>query len=289
MKTKDYNPDHIKLEGLGVAKRKNIFRFIVIIIGGLAMLKKILAVAVVLVVACCVIWIVSASPNEVPAPLIPKEKLQQYGYVQIDEKESDIKILDFPEVILIQHLVVYENSQVREDLKRKTLGMVDESVVLFFAVRADIVPDVDNLPLLRDYVMKIAKESAKEYFEQELRNYGLTNIQLVEEREIIVNTGEKAKVFVYSAEYKIPELSFQLTQDKRISLDAGSLKVAGILAVWHHGDYIIIAGGAYPAENYLKTFKERITEAIEVTIKINLGFQPEKYEEEIMGSIKSTE
>ena len=253
------------------------------------MLKKILAVFVILVIGCCVIWIVSASPNEVPAPLIPKEKLQQYGYTLIHENETESKIVDSPEVVVIEHLLIYENSRVREDLKRKTLGMVDESVVLFFAVRADVTPDLDNLPILKNYVMKIAEESAKEYFEEELSKYGLNNIRLVEEHEMTVNTGEKARVFVYSAEYKIPKLSFQLTQGKSVSLDAGSLKVAGILAVWHHGDYIMIAGGAYPAENYVKTFNEKLTEAIEVAIKINLGFQPEEYEEEILDLIKSME
>jgi len=255
------------------------------------MQRKILVVFAVLVIVIAggVIWVVSANPNEVSAPLIPKEKLQQYGYVQIDEEETDKKISDFPEVILIQHLVVYENSRVREDIKRKTLGMVDKSVMLFFAVKADIAPDLDNLPLVKDYVMKEAEKTAKEYFEQELKKYGLTNIQLVEEREIIVNTGETAKVFVYSAEYEIPPISFDLTHDRTISLEAGSLKVTGVLAIWHHGDYIMLAGGAYPGENYVKTFRERITEAIEVTVNINLGLQPEKYEKEIMDLIKSTE
>jgi len=49
--------------------------------------------------------------------------------------------------------------------------MVSESVVLFFAVRADVTPDLDNLLLLKDYVMKKAEESAKEYFEEELSKY----------------------------------------------------------------------------------------------------------------------
>ena len=252
------------------------------------MLKKILTAFFILVIGCCVIWAVSASPNEVPAPLVPKEKLQQYGYARIDEDETETKIWNSPEVILIQHLTIYENSQVREDLKRKTLGMVSESVVLFFAVRADIAPDVDNLPLVKGYVMKEAEKNAKDYFEQELGKHGLTNIRVVEEREVTVNTGEKARVFVYSAEYKIPPISFDLAQDSSISLDTDSLKVAGILAVWHHGDYIMLAGGAYPAENYVKTFNERITKAIEVTVNINLGLQPEKYEKEIMDLIKST-
>jgi len=156
------------------------------------MLKKILAVFVILVIGCCVIWIVSASPNEVPAPLIPKEKLQQYGYTPIHEDEIESKIIDSPEVVVIEHLLIYENSRVKEDLKRKTLGMVDESVVLFFAVRADVTPDLDNLPILKNYVMKIAEESAKEYFEEELSKYGLNNIQLIEE------TLEKKREYLFT-------------------------------------------------------------------------------------------
>jgi len=61
-----------------------------------------------------------------------------------------------------------------------------------------------------------------------------------------------------------------------------------MIAIWRHDDYIMVAGGVYPAEDYHRVFSEKLSEAIEVTVRINLGINPERYELELKDLIKST-
>ena len=55
----------------------------------------------------------------------------------------------------------------------------------------------------------------------------------------------------------------------------------------HDGRDAFVAGGAYPASNYEQTIQRTITEAIELTLEIDLGLSPSAYESELISLVQS--
>jgi len=59
--------------------------------------------------------------------------------------------------------------------------------------------------------------------------------------------------------------------------------------VWNAGDYVVVAGGAYPGENFATTTEKDLSEAITVTVDVDLGLAPSEYEQEVRGLMAATE
>lgn len=228
---------------------------------------------------------VSAAAS-LPAPSVPGEKLASGGWVRTDQRRETVfeeEVAPGTTVAADAHTLTYEDEVLRTDVEEKTLGNIAFAPSSFFASRLDFSPPIDDVPneTARKKVQDRVKEHANEEFAKRLREYGLTDVARVETTEIEVDTGETAALYRYEATYAFDDITFTVEGGPSITIPGDSLAIDGWLAVWRRGDSNRIAGGGYPAENFANTIERSLTEAIDVTVSIDLGLTPDAYESEL--------
>lgn len=231
--------------------------------------------------------------TQIPAADLPSEYLNQNGWRKTADRTGQVfeenYLAGLVTVTANQHTVIYEDQQLQITVKERTLDNVDTTLRTFFATRTDLDPNLDNLPLGvgLGQILDKTKSSAKDSFEEQLRNAGLSGVSVGGEESLKVVTGETAGLFTYDAQYRYESIRIPVPEADNITIPAGSLTITGLLAVWHHGDYILVSGGVYPAEDFEERVSTEITEAITVTVDIDLGFRPARYKRDLLQLMKS--
>ena len=194
-------------------------------------------------------------------------------------------------VTATQQTVLLENAELRTELSEKTLGGLDAQLSIAFATRVDIDPGLDQLPggLGRGQLMSQLEDSAVNGFKSQLSSSGIEDVEAVGETTITTDDGTDVTATEYEGVYAFDAISFDVTDDKSITLEGDELVVTGWLATWHDGVGPLIAGGVYPGENFVKSVEEALTEGITVRLDVDLGFEPASYEEEVLDLVGSVE
>lgn len=218
-----------------------------------------------------------------PAPSIPQSMLDDGGWEQYDERVETVFERTFVGVTVTAeaHTLQFEDVALRTDVREKTLGTIDARLAVLFASRIAISPNLSSLPGARGQVLDQVESSARQQFEAQLSAAGLQDVNQSSTGSLSVDTGESARLTEYAAGFPFDGASFPVTGDASVSLPGGSIGVAGLLAVWQHGDYVLLAGGAYPAENYADSVSESLSEAITVSVDVDLGLTPDAYRSEV--------
>lgn len=246
------------------------------------------------VLAGCATPSSSSGSRQVPSADLPEGQLTENGWEMIAEQEEHV----FDEEYLAgtisvsanQHTVIYEDKQLRNTVQERTLGNLDTALKTFFATRVDINPDLNSLPLGIGVseVVDNARDNAKTSFEKQLKNAGLTNISETGTSELQVDTGETAELIRYSASYQYNSIPVAVPEADDIVISSGQLLVSGLLAIWPHKESVLIAGGAFPSQDFEESAGTNVTDAIRVTVSIDLGLRPLQYRQEILGLIQAT-
>ena len=236
---------------------------------------------------CATLADASVSP-----PNVPEDDLKSKGWTQVDSTQDTILEESYGPVTLTAkaYTVIYSNTALRERVKEDSLGKVDSRLALFSATRIDFSPDLGDLPggVGRKEVMDKIEENARDRFRSRLKDAGLEEVTRTDTGSFDVNTGESASLTEYEATYDVPTFDFAIDANNTVSIEGQSLTVNGALAVWHHGDFSIVAGGAYLGENFTKSTTKHPSDAITVSVDVDLGFEPETYRENVHGFIKQT-
>lgn len=227
-----------------------------------------------------------------PAPRLDEDLLSSGGWKQIDQNEETVfeKSYSGFTIEAHAHTLVYEDAELRGDMKEKTMGAVASPLSILFATRIDFSPSLNNLPggIGQDKIASAVRDNAQEDFEKRLKENGLTDIKETGESTLTVDTGEEADVVELSAVYSVDDVDFQLPEgDESVTIEGASLTVDAFLAAWNHGEYTLLAGGAYPAENFARSVSKDVTEAINISVDVDLGLTPEKYASETTEIVKS--
>lgn len=216
----------------------------------------------------------TTAAGSVAPPEVPESKLQAGGWVKRDEQQGTIFERDYGPVTVTatSARATYEDAALRKSVSEQALGMVDGPLSTFFAARIDFSPDLDDLPMGagREQLLDAVETQSKAEFEAQLESVGLENV-----RED--GTGSLS----------VGDMQFPVTEEETITIESQTLTVAGLLAVWHHGDAVLVAGGAHPAENFANQTTHDLTDAISVTVDVDLGLTPEAYEEELLAIVKA--
>lgn len=186
-----------------------------------------------------------------------------------------------------QHLIQYQNVALREKIKEGTLDRIDRPVALMFASKINFNVPIDEFPVVMDSVVSEVRKKAKEELKDKMRNNGIEDITQVDSLSITIDTGESTNLLVFEGAMDVGEVNFEV-KGTNFSFSGGSLPVKAYLATWKHGGYILTAGGLHPSQNYTKSISKKITEMIDISVNIDLGLEPSKYESEIISQIKST-
>ncbi|MGB9987230.1 hypothetical protein [Salarchaeum japonicum] len=236
---------------------------------------------------CSTLAKASVSPPDVPA-----DAMQNAGWEQTDSNQRTLIEQSYGPVTFTAkgYTTTYTDSALNSRIQDATLGRVSGRLALFSATRIDFSPDVAELPggVGREEVLNEVEASAREQFRDRLTEAGLTDVQRAGTEWFDVDTGESASLTKYEAAYEVPTFEFPIENGDTVTIDGGTLPVRGDLAVWHHGDYALVAGGAWVDENFARSVSQDVSEAITVSVDVDLGLEPETYREEIHGFMRQT-
>jgi hypothetical protein len=230
---------------------------------------------------------------ETPAPAVPQQRLDEGGWVETGETSGTVLGRSYGPVTLeaVSHALRYVDQGLQTQVTDRTLGQIETALAVFFASRVDFSPNLDNLPggVGQQEIVDQVRASSREQFEQQMRDQGLTDIEQTGEGTIDIDTGETAETTELTAVYPFEGIEFPVTDDERVTVPAADIEVSALLAVWHHGDFVLISGGAYPAETFATNVEDDLSEGITVSVDVDLGLTPAAYGEEIRGLVAGVE
>ncbi len=219
--------------------------------------------------------------------------MQSAGWEQTDSSERTLIEQSYGPVTFTAkgYTTTHTDTALTQRIEDATLGRVTSQLALFSATRIDFSPDVGNLPagIGREEVLNEVEASARDQFRDRLADAGLSDIQRIGTGSFDVATGESASLTEYEATYDVPTFEFPVEDGTTVTIDGDALAVRGDLAVWHHGDYALVAGGAWVGENFARSATQDISDAITVSVDVDLGLEPETYREEIHAFMRQTE
>ncbi|WP_276272398.1 hypothetical protein [Haloarcula litorea] len=228
-----------------------------------------------------------------PAPAVPTDRLESGGWQRTAEDSGTVFEETYGPVTVeaVQHTLRYEDAALRADIAGRTLGQIDTALSVWFASRVDFSPNLDNLPggVGQQQIVDRVRTNARDQFEQQMENQGLSDIRKSGEGTIEIDTGETAETVQLSAVYPFEGITFQVTEGERVEIPPTDIGIEAVLAVWHHGDYTLISGGAYPAQNFENSIESDLSEGITVSVDIDLGLEPAAYREEVRSLIAGVE
>lgn len=231
----------------------------------------------------------STALGSVAAPVVPTDQLESGGWVRRDESQETVFERSYGPVTLEakSHTLAYEDQDLREAIREKTLGRVDGQMALFSATRIEFNPNLADLPgdVATSTIVDQTESAARSQFESQMRGAGLENVQQVETGSLTVDTGAETRLTTYEAEFPFDGVEFPVTDEQTVTMPGSAITVAGDLAVWSQDEAVLVAGGAYPAENVSETVTESLSSAITVTVDVDLGLEPTRYREEMRSLI----
>jgi len=236
----------------------------------------------------------STKPNDVPAPSV-RQKLLTDGW----SKQADTTARIFEQSYLggevtvtgDAHSLLYENTGLRDRVKTETLGQFDAPLSVFSASRLQLSPNPADLPFglgLKELLSKI-QTRAETRFEAQLADSKLKNARKTGTDDLTLDSGEQTTLTRYTADFDYDSIQVPMpgTSNKRLTIKGGTLPVDGLLAVWQHDGHILVGGGAYPGANFTDTVQSDVTQAIHVTVDVDLGLTPAAYESSLLDLVKS--
>ncbi|MGM0605243.1 MAG: hypothetical protein ACQETB_06185 [Halobacteriota archaeon] len=232
--------------------------------------------------------IASAKPRP---PNVPDESLAGGGWELVDERTEEVlhQSIVGQEYTATATTEVYEDAELAAEISERTMGFFDAQIAMYSASRITFDPDMTNLlaGVGRDRIVSEVETDAASQFESELEDAGVESIERVDEDTITVDTGEDASVTTYAGVFPFDSFAFDVNEAESIEIAGGELAIAGQLAVWHHDDSVLVAGGAYPDENYAEAVSEDVTEGISVRVDVDLGLDPIAYRTELFDLIRA--
>jgi hypothetical protein len=228
----------------------------------------------------------------VAPPDVPESRLESGGWEQTNRTEETILDRSYGPVNITgkSTTLLFNDAALADEMSSKTLGRIEGTLAIFAASHIDFDPDLNNLPggVGTKEVVSEAETQARAQFERQMRNQGLENVEQVGEEEFTTDSGKSPGLATYSAEYPVGTIELDASGET-FALEVDTIEVAGDLAVWNEGDFVVVAGGAYPAENYAETVSRDLSAAISVTVDVDLGLTPDQYREEVRSLIAGTQ
>ncbi len=226
----------------------------------------------------------------VALPEVPSEKLTDGGWELREETTNETVFEEeygFVSVEAVASSVTYADAALREQVRTDTLGTLDTDLSLFSATRVDMAPAVDELGPVRSEVKTRIRDNAVAELRRRMETAGITDIEQGDTGSLEVAGGATADLTELSGVYPVQDIEFPVREDTTITLAGTELAVDAVLAVWSADGNYLVAGGAYPAENFARVTETDLSDAISVTVDVDLGLQPDAYRDELLELVKN--
>lgn len=226
-------------------------------------------------------------------PEVPENRLEEGGWELAREEQR----VAFEEEYGGQTITatatteVYADAEFRAEMAEKTLGEVTEAPASFFASRVTFDPDLTSLPggIGRDSIVDEIESQSRETLRDQMESAGVEDVSQVNTGSFSVETGEEGRQTDFEGTLPVGPIEFPVNDEQTVSMDGDAITINGHLGVWHHEDSVLVAGGAYPGENYAETVTRQVSSAVEVTVDVDLELTPTKYREELFGLLSRVE
>lgn len=226
-------------------------------------------------------------------PSVPDGRLEDGGWELAREEQRRVFQEEYggQEITATATTEVYADAEFRAELSEKTLGQITEAPASFFASRVTFDPDITSLPggVGRDSIIDRIESQSRQNLKDQMNDAGVEQVAQSDTGTFTVATGEDARQTDFEGVLPFGPIEFPVDDDRTVSLEADEIAIKGHLGVWHHGDSVLVAGGAYPGENYANTVSREVSSAVEVTVDIDLGLTPEQYRDELFGLMTRVE
>lgn len=164
---------------------------------------------------------------DAPFPVVPEDRLDDQGWVRVDERVETV--FELPTAKVEGATVLYDDERSRAAVAAAT-GL-DRQWRFFFATRLSFTPPLAP-GIGPAMILPTVRSEAQSKFADQLREKGFEDVERGRSERVRVDTRDKARLRRYTASLPLP--------------DAGTtLSVTGWVGVWH-GDGFRVAAGAYP-------------------------------------------
>jgi hypothetical protein len=223
--------------------------------------------------------------GSVALPAVPRDRLEQGGWTkQAEETDTTVFAESYGpvEVEAVASSVTYEDTALATQVAEDTLGAIETTLSIFSATRVDLAPPVDELGPIRSEVQTRIEENARTQLRTQLQEAGLQDIEQTTTGTLTVADGVEARLTEFRAVYPVEDISFPVQSGQSVTIPGTSLEIAALLAVWAADGNFLVAGGAYPAENFAQSTATELSDAISVSVDVDLGLTPESYRQELL-------
>ncbi|SFR62779.1 hypothetical protein SAMN04487947_3019 [Halogeometricum rufum] len=226
-------------------------------------------------------------------PSVPESRLAEGGWEQVDDVTRDPAFEESfgpVTVTAATRTLLYEDAALRAAIAEKTLGQAATQFSTFFASRVTFDPDLTSLPAGagRQQLLDQVESQSRTQFRNRLQEAGLAPVERVDTGTFDVAGGASARLTEYEATFAFEGFSVGVGEEE-ITIEGGEIAVSGHLAAWIANDSVLVAGGAFPAENFARAVTKSPSEAIELSVDIDLGLTPAAYREELFGLMRRVE
>lgn len=187
---------------------------------------------------------------------------------------------------------IYNDTKIRADVRKKTLGQFDEVLATFFATKIN----------LEGYATSGVRESTiadrlNPEFEAQMSDSGIQNVKTIDTSSPVPSDHDPL-VSEYRGTFSTPpierDVSIPDAGTKRLVLPESDLAITGLTAVWKTDKGTAYAGGAvFPAENFVERDTISVTgqegTGIDVTISVDLDLKPNRIRSDLVEMIESIE
>ncbi|MFB6234288.1 MAG: DUF6517 family protein [Halopenitus sp.] len=226
-------------------------------------------------------------------PEVPESRLEKGGWKLAREQQRKVFEREYAgqKLTATATTEIYGDAAFRKQLAEKTLGQITEAPASFFASRVTFDPDITSLPagIGRESIIDEIESQSRQQLKDQMKNAGVEQISQSDAGSFQVQTGEDARQTNFEGVLKFGPIEFPVDDDRTVKIKADEITIKGHLGVWHHGDSVLVAGGAYPGENYARKVSRDVSSAVEVTVDIDLGLTPKKYRDELFGLMTRVE
>jgi len=226
-------------------------------------------------------------------PEVPESRLEGGGWTLVREEQRKVFEREYAgqQLTATATTEIYADAAFRKQLAEKTLGQITEAPASFFASRVTFDPDITSLPggIGRESIVDEIESQSRQQLKDQMRNAGVEDVSQSDAGSFQVQTGEDARQTNFEGVLPFGPIEFPVDDDRTVKIEADEITIKGHLGVWHHGDSVLVAGGAYPGENYARKVSRDVSSAIEVTVDIDLGLTPKQYRDELFGLMTRVE
>lgn len=186
------------------------------------------------------------------------------------------------------HIVRYGDAKLRERIKEDTFGEIDRPFAVAFAARVDIFPS--HLSAATGLQSGKIKESIRGSLITEMENFGVQNIQT--DGMMDAPNTPAGKFSVVRGEYPLQEVTISgvdipNSDQTKLTFGGGTLPIKGIAGRWKSNDSILAGGGVYPADDFEDSQNVTLSDAIELTVDVDLNIGWRQREEDILDFVRS--